>query len=363
MKHLVNIDLNKNELQNARIQNLASAPGSPVVGQVYHDTVNAATYVWNGTAWRPVDAAKLTDGTIANSALTTNPLARANHTGTQTASTISDFDTQVRTSRLDQMAAPTAAVSMNSQQITGLAAPTNGTDAANKDYVDGAVAGISWKNEVRLATTANGTLASAFANGQSIDGTALVTGDRILIKDQSTASENGIYTVNASGAPTRATDADSAAEIYGAAVFVTNGTANGGKRYVCSTQAPITVGSTNITFAQFDAGAVYTAGNGLTLSTNDFNVGAGTGISVAADSVSIDTAVVVRKYSATIGDGSSTSIVVTHNLNTKDIQVQLRQVSDDVFVIADVTATSVNTCTITFAVAPAASAIRATVFA
>lgn len=363
MKHLVNIDLNKNELQNARIQNLASAPGTPVEGQVYHDTTTHATYVWNGSAWRPVDAAKLTDGTIANTALTTNPLARANHTGTQTASTISDFDTQVRTSRLDQMAAPTGSVSLNSQKITGLATPTAGTDAANKDYVDGAVAGISWKNEVRVATTANGTLASAFANGQTVDGTVLATNDRILIKDQSTASENGIYTVNSSGAPTRATDADSAAEIYGAAVFVTNGTANGGKRFVCSTQAPITLDSTGITFAQFDAGAVYTAGNGLTLSTNDFNVGAGTGISVAADSVSIDTAVVVRKYSATIGDGSSTSIVVTHNLGTKDIHVQLRQVSDDVFVVADVTATSTNTCTITFAVAPASSAIRATVFA
>jgi len=363
MKHLVNIDLNKNELQNARIQNLASAPGTPVEGQVYHDTTTHATYVWNGSAWRPVDAAKLTDGTIANTALTTNPLARANHTGTQTASTISDFNTAVRTNRLDQMATPTAAVAMGSQQITGLAAPTNGTDAANKDYVDGAVAGISWKNEVRVATTANGTLASAFANGQTVDGTVLATNDRILIKDQSTQSENGIYIVNSSGAPTRATDADSAAEIYGAAVFVTNGTANGGKRFVCSTQAPITLDSTGITFAQFDAGAVYTAGNGLTLSTNDFNVGAGTGISVAADSVSIDTAVVVRKYSATIGDGSSTSIVVTHNLGTKDIHVQLRQVSDDVFVVADVTATSTNTCTITFAVAPASSAIRATVFA
>jgi len=363
MKHLVNIDLNKNELQNARIQNLASAPGSPVVGQIYHDTVNAATYIWNGTAWRPVDAAKLTDGTIANSALATNPLARANHTGTQTASTISDFDTQVRTSRLDQMAAPTAAVSANSQRITNVATPTAGTDAANKAYVDDTVAGLSWKNEVRVASTGNGTLASAFANGSTVDGVALVTGDRILLKDQSTATENGIYTVNSSGAPTRATDADSANEINGAAVFVTNGTANQGTRWVCNTAGTITLGSTSLTFVQFAGGATYTAGNGLTLAANDFAVGAGTGISVAADAVSIDTAVVVRKYSATIGDGSTTAIVVTHNLGTKDIQVKLRQVSDDAFVVADVVATSVNTCTITFAVAPAASAIRVTVFA
>lgn len=363
MKYLANLDLNKNELQNARIQNLASAPGSPVIGQVYYDTTDVTAKVWNGTAWIAIDASKVANSYIPLAKLATDPLARANHTGTQTASTISDFNTAVRTNRLDQMATPTAAVAMGSQQITGLAAPTNGTDAANKNYVDDAVAGISWKNEVRVATTAAGTLATSFANGQTVDGTALVTGDRILIKDQATQTENGIYIVASSGAPTRATDADSAAELYGAAVFVTNGTANGGKRFVSSTQAPITIGATNITFAQFDAGAVYTAGNGLTLSTNDFNVGAGTGISVAADTVSIDTAVVVRKYSATIGDGSSTAIVVTHNLNTKDIQVQLRQVADDVFVVADVTATSVNTCTITFTTAPAASAIRATVFA
>ena len=363
MKHLVNIDLNKNELQNARIQNLASAPGSPVVGQVYYDTTDVTAKVWNGTAWIAVDASKVANGYISLAKLATDPLARANHTGTQTASTISDFNTAVRTNRLDQMATPTAAVAMGSQQITGLAAPTNGTDAANKDYVDGAVAGISWKNEVRVATTANGTLASAFANGQTVDGTVLATNDRILIKDQSTQSEHGIYIVNSSGAPTRATDADSAAEIYGAAVFVTNGTANGGKRFVCSTQAPITLGSTSITFAQFDAGAVYTAGNGLTLSTNDFNVGAGTGISVAADSVSIDTAVVVRKYSTSIGDGSTTAIAVTHGLGTKDVQVQLRQNSDDALVVADVVATSTSQVTINFATAPAASAIRVTVFA
>jgi len=361
MKHLVNIDLNKNELQNARVQNLASAPGSPVVGQIYHDTVNLSPYFWNGSAWVPMDATKRTGIPLAN--LATDPLARANHTGTQLAATISDFNTAVRTNRLDQMAAPTADTSMGGFKLTNVATPVSGTDAANKQYVDDVVASISWKNEVRVASTANGTLASAFANGSTVDGIALVTGDRILLKDQTTQTENGLYTVNASGAPTRATDADSGAEMSGAAVYVTNGTTNQGTRWVCNTTGTITLGSTSLTFVQFAGGSAYTAGNGLTLAANDFNVGAGTGISVAADSVSIDTAVVVRKYSGTIGDGSTTAIVVTHNLNTKDIHVQLRQVADDVFVVADVTATSVNTCTITFAVAPAASAIRATVFA
>ena len=357
-KFLTPIDLTKNELQNARIQNLASAPGTPVAGQVYHDTTTDATYVWNGSAWRPVDAAKLSDGTVPVAALATNPLARANHTGTQLAATISDFDSQVRTSRLDQMAAPTAAVNANNQKITGLAAPTAGTDAANKQYVDDVVASISWKNEVRVATTAAGTLASSFANGQTIDGTALVTGDRILLKDQAAGAENGIYTVNVSGAPTRASDADSAAEINGAAVFVTNGTANSGKRFVCNTSGTITLGSTAITFVQFDGGSAYTAGNGLTLSGSDFNVGAGTGITVAADSVAIDPAVVVRKYAANIGDGSATAIAVTHSLNTLDTSAEVFTVSDGTRVFCDVTHTSVNVTTFTFAVAPTSNQYR-----
>ncbi len=236
-KFLTAIDLNKNELQNPRAQNLGTAPGAPVSGLFYYDTTNNALYVHNGTSWRPADAAKLTDGSIQMSALATNPLARANHTGTQTASTISDFDTQVRASRLDQMAAPTAAVSMNNQRVTGVATPTAGTDAANKNYVDDAVAGLSWKNEVRVATVANGTLASAFANGSTVDGIALVTGDRILIKDQSSPQENGIYTVNSSGAPTRATDADSDTDMKGAAVFVSQGTTNAGTRWATPPRA------------------------------------------------------------------------------------------------------------------------------
>ena len=98
---------------------------------------------------------------------------------------ISDFDAGVRTNRLDQMAAPTGAVSLNSQKITGLADPTADADAANKGYVDGVAQGLDVKDSVVATTTANGTLSTAFANGQSIDGVTLQTGDRILIKNQS----------------------------------------------------------------------------------------------------------------------------------------------------------------------------------
>lgn len=360
-KILVSYDFSKNEIQNVVMHKLASAPSSPVAGQIYYDTTNNAAYMWNGTAWRPVDASKLTDGTVPNTALATNPLARANHTGTQTAATISDLATTVKAYRLDEFAAPTSAVNANGQKVTNLASPTVGTDAANKQYVDDTVAGISWKNEVRVATTASGALASAFANGSTVDGVTLATGDRILIKDQSTQSENGIYTVNASGVPTRSTDADSDTDLKGAAVFVANGTLNGGTRWVSNTTGTITLGSTAITFVQFGGGSTYTAGNGLTLSGSDFNVGAGTGISVAADTVGIDTSVVVRKYAANVGDNSSTSIAVTHNLGTLDVTVEVYTVSDGTKVECDVTHTSANVTTLGFVVAPTTGQYRCVV--
>lgn len=115
---------------------------------------------------------------------------------------------------------------------------------------------LDWKQSVRVATTASGTLATDFENGDTVDGVVLATGDRILIKDQGTGSENGIYTVNASGAPTRATDCDEDAEVTaGLTVVVTEGTANADLIFVLTTNDPITVGSTTLTFSQISAGA------------------------------------------------------------------------------------------------------------
>jgi hypothetical protein len=144
---------------------------------------------------------------------------------------------------------------------------------------------------VRVATTANGTLASAFENGDTVDGVTLSTGDRILLKNQTTASENGIYTVNASGAPTRATDADASGElVVGTFVLVTAGTANAGNQFTVqsTTATPWVPGSSGSTWVQLSGASTVTAGAGLTASGNIFAVGAGTGISVAADSVTVD---------------------------------------------------------------------------
>jgi len=186
---------------------------------------------------------------------------------------ISDFDTGVRTNRLDQMAAPTAAVSFNSQKITGLADPTADADAANKGYVDGVAQGLDVKDSVVATTTANGTLSTAFANGQSIDGVTLQTGDRILIKNQSTASQNGIYNVNASGAPSRATDMATGANAAGAFVFVEQGTTNAENGFVCTSDTgSAVVGTNNLTFAQFSGAGQIIAGDGLDKSGNELSV-------------------------------------------------------------------------------------------
>ena len=248
---------------------------------------------------------------------------------------------------------------VNNQRIINLADPSAATDAVTRQYLDARLTGLTWKQPVRAATTTNGTLATAYANGQSIDGVTLTTGDRILIKDQTAQAENGIYTVNASGAPTRATDADSTAELDSAAVLITSGTVNADNAYTQTTNAP-TIGSSSLVWAQFGGANLPTAGNGLSRTGNTLTVVAagGGGISVGAGGVSVDTSTVARHVAASVGNGSLTSISVTHNLGTQDVLVQVIRISDRAAVLTDWVATDANTVTLTFATAPSASQYR-----
>jgi hypothetical protein len=508
-KFLVSIDLNKNELQNAVIQNLATAPASPLAGQVYYNTTDNQLYIYNGTRWevagnavtsgtlaaRPaaatVDAGTIyyaTDnylfyysngsawqqtnnfGTVTAQTSygatsgngTSTDYARADHThgtpalgtstptaitGTASAGTASvpskedhthaftpTQNLSMATYKLTNLGTPTVstdaatkayadtmlplaggtmsgAIAMGTNKITGLGTPSADADAATKAYVDSVAQGLDTKASVVAATTTNGTLATAFANGQVVDGVTLATGNRILIKNQTDATTNGIYTVNASGAPTRSTDMDLGSEFPSAYVFVEQGTTNADTGWVCTNNSPVTLGSTNITWAQFSGAGTYVAGDGLTLTGNTFAVGAGTGITVGADTVSltntsltvngtsialgasgtitanttnaltlgtgltgtsfngsaavtaaIDTSVVVRKYAVSIGDGSATSYTVTHNLNTRDVIVTVYDNSSPYAeVITDVAHTTVNTVTIAFSVAPTSNQYRVVV--
>ena len=319
-KFLTAIDLAKNEIQNAVAQVLAADPSTPVPGQFYYNSTSGRVLFRNASAFLDYTA-------------------RANHTGTQTAATISDFATTVQATRLDQFAAPTAAVSLNNQRITNLATPTVDTDAATKGYVDAAVNGTDWKQSVRAATTANITLSGL----QTIDGITLVANDSVLVKDQTTPAQNGIYLAQ-SGAWTRRTDADANAEVTaGLSVMVTEGTLYADTQWRLTTNDTITIGTTGLTFAQIGAGSSYVQG---------------TGISIAGNTIAIDTAVVVRKFAQTIGDGTTTSIAVTHGLGTLDVQVQVYEVATGDTIECDVKRNSTSQVTLGFTTAPATNSLR-----
>ena len=169
----------------------------------------------------------------------------------------------------------TGAIAMGTSKITGLGTPTDAADAATKAYVDALGEGLHIHASVVAATTANITLATDVEDGDVLDGVTLATGNRILVKNQSTASQNGIYVVAASGAPSRAADFDSPAEIDGGDfVFVTGGTANDNKGFV-QINVVGTIGTDPIEFSQFSGAGTFVAGNGLTLTDNSFSINTG----------------------------------------------------------------------------------------
>lgn len=281
---LVPINLNQQEIQNVVVQLLGTDPGSPVNGQVW---INTTTWTLN---------LRLNGVTIL-------------------------------LGRLDQITSPTASLNLNNQKIVSLADGVASTDAATVGQLTAIKAGMDWKDSVRVATTAAGTLATSFANGQSVDGVALVTGDRILIKNQASGSENGIYTVNASGAPTRATDADASSEVTsGLTVAVAEGTSNADTVWILTTNDPITLNTTALTFAKIP-------------------IGGGT----------------LTKFTATGPGSAGTTWAITHNLGTQDVQVQIRDASTNAVVDTEVVMTDTNTVTITTAVSMGINGYKAVI--
>lgn len=255
-----------------------------------------------------------TSPTIVTPTIASFTNATHNHTnsaggGALLSGAITDFDTQVRLSKLNQMAQPNADVSMNSFKITSLATPTASTDAATKAYADAIASGLLIKTSCSYASTANVpgtyvgsptfTLTEIGFGALSIDGASPTVGQRILLKNQTTAQENGIYTVTAAGSGgssyvlTRATDFDASAEtITGSYSFIAAGISNAATGYILTTPATITLDTTALAFTQFSGATNYTAGNGMTLSALNFAVGAGTGLVANADDMAVDTSVV-----------------------------------------------------------------------
>ena len=395
----ISIDLEKNQLLNAAIQVLSSDPGSPVAGQIYFNSVNSTLKFYTGSAW-------------------------------------------IELGRLNQLTAPTADVDLNNQKITNLATPTAATDAATKGYVDNLSLGIDAKPSCRVATTANITLSAT----QTVDGVALAVNDRVLVKNQTTSSQNGIYVVQ-SGAWTRATDQDTWSEVPGAFVFVEEGTTQPDTGWLCTSNSGGTLGTTAITWVQFSQAGVILAGTGLSKSGETISLAnmaatsvkgnatgstaAPTDIAASADNQvlrrssgtlafgTIDTAAIgsgtlatarmpaltgdvtssastvattiasnvvtntkladmaqntikgrissstgdpedltaaqvrtilsaARSVAVAVPATTSSSAVVTHNLGTKDVIVQVYAVADDSTVFCDVVRTSTSAVTLTF---------------
>lgn len=295
----------QNELQNATIQNLTGAPSAPVVWQVYLNT-NAGSgaeefYIYLGTWW-------------FNVAMMSRVLSK----------------------RLDEFAAAWADVSFWGFKITSVGTPSANTDAATKWYVDWLINWTDWKQSVRAVSTSNITLSGT----QTIDWVSLIADDRILVSGQTDATQNWFYIV-AAGAWSRSTDADGAGEITpSCAVFVEEGTTYGDTQWRLTTNGAITIWSTSLTFEQFWAGTSYTNGTWLTLTWNTF---------------AIDTTLVVRKYSTTFGDWTSTSFNIDHNLNSSDPTVVIRKVSNWEPYIFDYTISTANRVVITAPTAPTAN--------
>lgn len=263
--------------------------------------------------------------------------------------------------RLDTIAAPTGAVSLNSQEITNLGAPTASTSAARLVDIQNAQAGIDNKPSVRIVLTSNDTLSGLAAR----DGVTPVAGDRVLAVGQTTASQNGVW-IAAAGAWTRATDTITSQSFW----FVEEGTQGIGTQWKVSTSGPITVGTTALTIPQYGAATAYTWGNGLSATGNTIDVNVdGSSIEINADilrvkalgitnamlagSIDLTTKVTgslpvanggtggttqatarsgigaTGKYSATLGAltaGAETTI--THNLGTSDVVPAFRLASN-----------------------------------
>jgi hypothetical protein len=217
----------------------------------------------------------------------------------------------------------TGTVDVANKRITSVAEPTQSTDAATKNYVDAVKTGLDVKDSVIVTTTGN--LTGTYANGTSgvgatltnsstqaaitIDSRVLVVGERVLVKDQTTALQNGFYKVTTVGTAsvnwvlTRTVDADEDSEITpGAFTFVEEGTVGGQNGYVCTNVGAITIGTTPITFVQFSGAGQIIAGDGLTKSGNTLNaVGTTNRISISADAIDISASYIGQATITTLG--------------------------------------------------------------
>ena len=231
---------------------------------------------------------------------------------------ISDFDAGVQANTLDSLANPTGSVDLNSQKITNLADPTSAQDAVTKSYADALTSGLDVKSSCKVATTANITLSGT----QTIDGVAVSADERVLVKNQSTASQNGIYDCKA-GAWARSSDFDSDAEVTsGAFTFIEQGTVNADAGFVLTTDGSITVGTTALSFTQFSGAGAVTAGDGLQKSGTEISADlkANGGVVIESSELAVDLGASSITGTLAVSDGGTGATSVSAAQQALDLE-------------------------------------------
>lgn len=279
------LDLQKNELRNGVIQVLATAPSSPVTGQIYYNSdINdgaVGLMVYNGSAWESVGSVDGIAGTAPIQVSVSGGVATISidAADSDSAGSMSSAHFNLVDGATDNNTGSTlvkrdadgdfAARDVSARMVILSGTTTNATDAATKAYVDSVAQGLDVKSSVHVATTAN--LAS-LSGLLTIDGHTLQAGERVLVKNQTTGSQNGIYVADSSSW-TRADDFDGTPAVTtGAFAFVEYGTTQGATGWVLTTTGAITIGTTALTFTQFSGGGTFTAGDGIALTGNEFDV-------------------------------------------------------------------------------------------
>ena len=312
------------------LQDATSYPASALTGTVSNTQL--------GTG---IDATKIADGSVTNAEFqyinTLSSNAQTQLDGkVAKASNLSDL-ASASTSRtnlgLGTMAVQNSAtVSISGGTITGLSTPSNNSDVAIKSYVDDAVAGLRTRTIAECATTANVNLSNGLEAGDTIDGVTLVAGDRVLVKDQSTATENGLYIAVSSGSASRDPEHDTIAELSGGMVVVNQGSTNDNKIFLCTTDSDGSLGSTNITYTQVTPSNTGTVTSiGLTQSGSEFSI-SGSPVT-SAGNITLD----VNRISATkIGGNSNVSDTEYGFLDgvTSSIQTQINNKAGAGFAVA-----------------------------
>jgi hypothetical protein len=431
-KFLTNLDLNQNELRNATFEKVATDPSSGnFEGRTIYNTTTDTLKVYTGSAWTSLPHSIISGGGAGIAEALT--VTESNGTVTLTLN-VADTDSAgllpaAMWNMLTDATSDATASKLVKRDASGnakIATPTDAAHIATKGYVDAARQGLDVKQSVRVATTAPINLSADLEAGDLIDGVTLVAGDRVLVKNQSTAIENGIYVAVSSGAASRSSDANGTADtgelLPGTFTFVEEGTVNSDKGFVVSTNGTITIDVTQIAWTQFSGAGSFEAGDGISQTGNTINVNVvadrteitsdavdiastyvgqesittlgtittgvwngtdvavadgGTGASDAASArtnlgikttagaatTSAATLARVAAQGNTAHAGGTSTTTVTHNFNTTDVIVQVYEVATGETVFGDVTRPNADTVQVVLLGSHSANAFRIVVTA